>query len=204
MLKNSLLSSSVLAACLILIAGPAQALLIGPIAGSWDGTEPAQTGRIFRTSTPSDGNAIPPKPFRGASFTDRTFLYELFQFYNNGPADVVTIDVTVSSDDTHFTAFRGTTYDPVFANNGPNYLGDVGIGSQQPFSFLAPANMPFFVVASTNFSAQEALGETFSFTAEGNFISRSPAGVVPEPATLALFGIGLAGLGFMRRRRATA
>lgn len=48
------------------------------------------------------------------------------QFCNNGLADVVTIDAIVDSTCTHFAAFLGTMYAPVFPNNGPTYLGDRG------------------------------------------------------------------------------
>ena len=36
-----------------------------------------------------------------------------------------------------------------------------------------------------------------------NITSISPVSAVPEPSTLALFGLGLVGVGFMRRRNAS-
>ncbi len=176
------------------------AAMLGPFAGSWDGTEPTQLGRIFRDATPSDGNA--PKPFPGGFNAGSTFSYELFQFYNNGPADVVTIDATVSSVDTHFAAFSGTFYDTTFVNNGPTYLGDIGSSVSQSFSILAPVNSPFFVIAMTT-ASEDPLGQTFSFTVEGDNVSLSPPSSVPEPGTMTLVGLGAFGLigGAIRRRR---
>ena len=50
--------------------------------------------------------------------------------------------------------------------------------------------------------AFDGVGSLSSTGGTGFLVSYTPATSVPEPATLGLFGAGLIGLGFMRRRRA--
>lgn len=199
MKRYNLVHLVALLAVLIATAGQVQAVVLGPFSGTWDGTEPLSNGRISRNGTPSNGSTQ--KPWPGVFGAGSFYKYEVFQFYNNGPADVVTVNGTFTDFDSFLSAFRGTDFLNVFASNEPNYLGDIGSGNSQPFSFLAPANTPFFVLANATISGDSSNSSTFSFTVSGNFLSTTSPSAVPEPTSMAIFGLGALGIAYRARRK---
>jgi hypothetical protein len=185
-------------AVLIASVGQVQASVIGPFSGSWDGTEPLSSGRLFRDGNPSNGSTQ--KAWPGVYNDSSFYKYEVFQFYNNGPADVVTVNGVLDFD-SFLSAFRGTVFSNVLASNELNYLGDIGSSTSQPFSFLAPANSPFFVLANAASDGASPNSSTFSFTVSGNFVSSTPPSTVPEPTSMAVFGLGALGIAYRARSK---
>lgn len=186
--------SCAIALSALLACSGASAVTLGPYTGSWGAGDDTQLGRIYRDGTSSTAGTA--KAFPGVSNSSSTYLYETFLFQNLGGPDAITVDATVSSANTVFAAFSGSSYDPVFANNAGTYLGDLGTSTSHPFSFTAPTGA-FMVVAMTTGSSTVG---NFSFTVDGANVSAVSA--VPEPSTLVMFGLGV--LGVIARRRQAA
>lgn len=95
---------------------------------------------------------------------------------NSSPFDM---DLTVNAVSSNFFSNQAQTTD----ENGPLFFG-----------VIDPASFTQALIASND----DDLIVNF------DFIQFGEASAIPEPGALALFGIGLAGLGFMRRRRKAA
>jgi hypothetical protein len=120
------------------------------------------------------------------NFTSPSALIESFMFDlalinspntsdPNASADIVNFDNTVSS---NFFSFGGTDYTLEFLGFGT--LSGAGFTIEDSFRVLESEN------ASVNLIGR---------------ITSTPGVAVPEPSILVLFGVGLLGLGFARRRQ---
>lgn len=120
------------------------------------------------------------------------FIVTRMAFWNDEFSGSTNIDVSVSTDGVGFTTV-GTGFNPTnWATTVPDYGADVfsltPLGAR--FVRLNISECPQPAALYAGCSMGEIAFETFNID-------------IPEPATLGLFGLGLAGLGLARRRKAS-
>ena len=124
------------------------------VTGTFNVGGPTQLGRIFRDGTPS---TCTPEAYPGIFNAGTSYNYNVHGPYANpGPNDsCVTVSFGVGSCGTnaHASAYQNS-YDP--ANQGNNYLGDVGSSITQPFAFTLPAGQALVIEVSTTASVVTA------------------------------------------------
>ncbi len=176
------------------------------LANDGAGTFFAGAGSNF--GDPNNPGGPGPSSFEGSTW-NFNFFVGIDNSGNSGePETTSNFEITLNYD-----------FDPAVGNGGlgawdldASFPGSTEVEQSQNllFSFLT-AGVPGFVVPPTFTPYDPNIGGTYEFIlslneiGSGDLLAKAAIDVVvtaiPEPGTLALFGIGLAGLGVMRRRR---
>ena len=193
----------ILVALLVLVQ-PVHAALISntDITASTSLTEALFLGNTFSVDEIADGifDDIA-SPFGG--FVSRTTAGTIRLDLNNGPYDLTkfTLYNDVNLGTQGINAFRLDFFNDLdvligdFFGNGVSGLSNIGAPQDYAISAFGVSRVDLVVLSTHDANGIEIREVQF------NGSSSSP---VPEPSVIALLGLGLAGLGFTRRRKAQA
>lgn len=175
-------------------------------------SDPVEKGRPSRNGLPQDFDGTEPFP----GFINPTLSYHFHPYtINVGLNPYVTITFDSLSPNTFLSAYQSAYY--VTAPQ-TTWLGDAGTSGNYfgtdplSFSFIAAINSTVVLIlnettpnAGLNYSPALVYAQLSSDRDYDNTVDvaiTSGGQVIPEPATLALFGAPLVGLALVRRRRA--